>query len=129
MHTLATLYLAARIYAHRAHNLVCGPSFFADHAFLGELYDIYDDAYDALVERMLGLGQAVEPIKLTEAAIKMVQADPCRNFFSRLLEYEKKIRTEIKLLAPSTSDGTQNLLQGLADESEQRTYKMTQRCA
>ncbi len=131
MHTLATQYRAAQLYAHRAHNLVSGPTFFADHTFLGDLYDTYADAYDSLIERLIGLGTPPNIITITEAATTAfskarLDTKPDQ-FFKSLLNMEYGFQRQIKKLVPEASDGTANLLQGLADESEARCYKIKQR--
>lgn len=134
---LATLFLAARLYAHRAHNLASGPTFFADHDYLGTLYEAYDDAYDALVERTLGIGEDPQIITVTRnatASFERLSRSETKTdaFFVRLLQLEAGFRAEIADLmgaTPPPSDGIQNLLQGMADESEARTYKLKQRTA
>lgn len=132
MKTLATLFLACRFYAHRAHNLTAGESFFADHDYLGSLYETYDDAYDAIVERMLGLGQEVAFFAITkeaQAAFERAARDDrdADSFFRRLLSMESGIRKALKEESAKASLGTQNLLQDMADQSEMRTYKLGQR--
>lgn len=131
MHTLATQFLTAKLYAHRAHHLVSGPTFFADHAFLGDLYSTYDSAYDDLIERMIGLGEKLDIIAITTAAIERFQKGRMDTkpdqFFKTLLNMERQILETIKKAVPGATDGTANLLQGLADESEARGYKLQQR--
>lgn len=132
MKTLATLFLAARLYAHRAHNLVSDESFFADHDFLGGLYEAYDSAYDAVIERMIGLGQEVQFFSISkeaQAAFDRIGREDkdCEAFFRRLLSIESGIRRQIETENKGASLGTQNLLQDMADQSEMRTYKLKQR--
>lgn len=131
MNLLATLFRAAQFYAHRAHNLVSGPSFLSDHEFLGSLYDTYADTYDSIIERLISLGESVEPNDILRDATDIAcQAnDGQSSFFFRLLSTEKQLRSEIdKILRDrECSEGTKNFLQGLADESEQRSYKIAQR--
>ncbi len=132
MHTLATQFLTAKLYAHRAHHLVSGPTFFADHEFLGDLYDAYDAAYDDLVEQMIGLGEKPDIIAITGSAYNAfakakLDTKP-EQFFKTLLNMERQIQASIKRLVPGATDGTANLLQGLAQDSEKRAnYKMQQR--
>lgn len=132
---LATLFLAAKFYAHRAHNLASGPTFFADHDYLGSLYEAYESAYDTLIERMVGLGEEPQIITITRNATasfeRLARAETKTDaFFAKLLQLENGLRTEIAdLMAKTPSDGVQNLLQGMADESEARTYKLKQRSA
>lgn len=128
MHTLASMYLGARFYAHMAHNLCNGPTFFADHDYLGSLYEAYDDAYDALIERMIGLGEEIDIGEITiEGADLFAKNSGGSNYFNRLLAMEVEICAEIKSTVAGKTDGTQNLLQDLADQSEARQYKLKQR--
>ena len=47
--------------------------------------------------------------------------------FSIVLNLEKNFCAIIKTAVPQSTDGTQNFLQGLADESEMRQYKISQK--
>jgi DNA-binding ferritin-like protein len=130
--TLAIKYRSAQFTAHMAHNLVSGPTFFADHAFLGELYSTYEDGYDSLVERAIGLGQSPNIVALTSNAVvdfkdKAGSLGNAQSMFKTLLGVEKELCSMIAGLVKDATDGTQNLLQGLADESEVRQYKIGQR--
>lgn len=131
MNELATIFRFAQFYAHIAHNLASGQTFFQDHEFLGELYGAYESAYDDVVERMIGLGQTPDLKKINLSAATLLNAygsdystEAC---LRHLLYTEKEICEEVAKIAPTTSDGTQNLLQGLADDSEKRQYKLGQR--
>lgn len=134
MQKLAELYRTAQLYAHAAHHLAEGPSFFADHEFLGELYPKYEAAYDSLIERIIGLGTMPDIPAITrnaaaEAASGLTGgATPV--MLARVLECERAICAEIAALMAAQArptDGTQNLLQGLADESEARQYLLQRR--
>ena len=130
MKDLATLYRAAQFYAHAAHNLASGPTFFEDHEYLGELYGAYESAYDDLIERMIGLGVNVDISAVNKAAVNSAfhhEAESTDECFAYLLDMEDEICDQIKVLVPKSTDGTQNLLQGLADDSEKRQYKLGQR--
>lgn len=129
MDKLATILGAAKLVAHRLHNTVRGSDFFADHAFLGETYDAYDDTYDAVVERAIGTGEPIDLAQVNTNAAAMAAAttaDPDL-WYVALLGLEVQIRTEIDVLGPRVSTGTANLLAQLADDSEVRTYKLNQR--
>ena len=132
MDSLATLYRAAQFVAHRAHHLCAGATFFQDHEFFGELYSVYEDAYDSLIERMIGLGQSpgINEITLDAArAAASHNATEVDRMFSMILNVERSFCTEITKIQGKQTPGTQNLLQGLADESEARQYKIRQRVA
>lgn len=74
---LATL-RALQLWFHGAHHAVHGPSFLADHEFLGELYAHFDEAYDGIAERsVLILGApGIDPITVVPAALTQLQAWP-----------------------------------------------------
>lgn len=130
MQPLATLFREAQFFAHAAHNLVSGPQFFADHDFLGGLYETYEAAYDTLVERSIGLGKPIDPLSVTLKAAEKADERTVSNktIFSELLQLEEAIRDEIdSQLSFDVSHGVSNLLEGMADESEARTYKIQQR--
>lgn len=132
MNELAVLFRTAQLFAHNCHNLTKGVTFFSDHSFFGDAYAAYESAYDAVIERMIGLDMSVNLGTVTavagEKAGKMTLPgmDAVR-MFSAILELEKEICVAVKTYAASTTDGTQNLIQGLADESEIRQYKLKQR--
>ena len=131
---LITLFRQAYLLAHHAHHSASGPTFFADHEFLGTLYSTYEAAYDSLVERSIGLGSPVNEILVNKEAVAAYAdcARECKTtdqWLTELKTLESAIRKAVKSLMPDATDGAQNLLQGLADDSEARTYKLTQRLA
>lgn len=97
MEKIAFVFRYLQLYAHQAHNLVKGQTFFQDHDYLGALYPVYEEAYDSIIERSIGLNKPVNIQKVNQAAVK------------------------------GSSQGTMNLLAGLADQSEMRQYKLQQR--
>lgn len=121
-----------QFYAHMAHNVTCGPTFYQDHKAFGSLYEDYQDAYDAVIERFIGLGGTPFIFPITKNAVdelsKHQDDEKPEQFFKNLSECETKLRSCIDdCLTEKQSEGTKNFLQGLADESEQRTYKLNQR--
>ena len=131
MKALATHLRYLQFLAHNAHNQVEGPSFFADHAFLGELYPVYEDAYDAVVERLIGAGEKPDLVAIqAEAAAKLPEWSNVDDAFDSLLLGEAVLCRQIETLAKGEiTQGTLNLLAGLADASEVRVYKLQQRRA
>lgn len=132
MEKLAMLYRAAQFYAHNCHLAAHGDTFFQDHAELGKLYGEYEEAFDGIMERMIGLGDDPDCHKVLKdaAALANEMKCPCETeeAFATLLNFEKQFRAEIDVLIKGKpSNGTQNFLQGLADESEHRTYMLGQR--
>jgi DNA-binding ferritin-like protein len=126
MKAIATLLRALQLYAHNAHNLASGCNFLQDHEFLGELYPAYEGEYDSVVERMIGMDMELDLPALNCDACDIVSkaktGDCCTNY-KVLLATEKSLCVEIKKVVGSCSTGTQNLLQGIADNSEMRQYK------
>jgi len=131
MNDLAILFRTAQLYAHNAHNLASGETFFQDHKFLGKLYPVYEEAYDSIVERIIGLGESIDLPAITKKAAAAVSEvhdeEESYECFTSLLELEQAICLLIENTIQDCTCGTQNLLQGLADESEMRQYKLGQR--
>ena len=131
---LITKYRTAQLFAHNAHHLTTGATFFSDHEYLGELYAAYESAYDVLVERWIGLGNVPNLMQVQRAAadnVTAVRGIPAAFAFGELLRQEeglqKWIENAISVNSPPLTQGTINLLTGLADESEARVYKLKQR--
>jgi DNA-binding ferritin-like protein len=130
MEKIAFVLRYLQLYAHQAHNLVKGPTFFQDHEFLGELYPVYEDAYDSIIERSIGLGKPVNIQKVNLAAAKELPNDASVKMtqcFKDLLESEKYLCKLIEQNVQGASQGTMNLLADMADKSEVRQYKIQQR--
>lgn len=141
MHSLAVLYRALQFLAHMAHHFAKGCSFFEDHKFLGKLYGTYEENFDSLTERMIGKGSVVTvadrmtlDLEATELLQELVGEDDFEDmddWFEMLLTGEQDLCAKIEKLASGKgiSQGTLNLIAGLADESEVRQYKIGQRVA
>jgi DNA-binding ferritin-like protein len=131
MHNLATLFRAAQLTAHEKHNTVQGPTFFEDHEYLGDLYGTYESAYDSVIERMIGLGETPKisegNIQAADLAKWFCDLEPIDKWPNIFLEIETRVQKEVDSCCKGSSSGTLNFLQGLADESEQRVYKLGQR--
>lgn len=131
MHNLATLFRAAQLTAHEKHNTVEGQTFFEDHEYLGELYGTYESAYDSVIERMIGLGEKCDisggNIQAADLAKWFCDLEDIKNWPKIFLEIETRVQKEVDSCCKGASSGTLNFLQGLADESEQRVYKLGQR--
>ena len=129
--SLEILLRAAQFYAHNAHNLACGATFYQDHAALGDLYSAYEDAYDSVIERMIGSGNIPDLNAIQSAAAAYIATLPAITdgamAFAVLLNIEAGIQSLCLSETPQASLGTQNLLAQLADDSEMRSYKIGQR--
>jgi DNA-binding ferritin-like protein len=129
---VAGAYRAAQFIAHNFHNLVKGPTFLEDHEFLGELYGEYEEAYDGCIERIIAFTGAADVTGITtKACAAAAQINPngksSSDMFTIILGLERGFCALIKAAVPDCTDGTQNFLQGLADESEMRQYKISQK--
>lgn len=134
MQALALQLRALQFLAHRAHNECNGDTFFQDHSFLGGLYKSYEEHYDNVIERIIGLeNEQISISKINQQAAEMSSVNPvskdCAVFFKILLKGEEDVCTLVKAMAPKATDGTQNLLQAIADESEKTQYKLKKRLA
>lgn len=130
MNSIAIFLRALQLYSHNAHNLAKGPTFFEDHEYFGELYAAYESAYDSIVERMIGEGETPDLGDISVKAAGISNGKTIKdneNSFKTILATETRLREEIKKEVSNASDGTQNLLQGLADDSLNRCYKIKQR--
>jgi DNA-binding ferritin-like protein len=132
MDSLITQLRALQFLAHRAHNVIKGPTFFEDHKFLGKLYPAYEEAYDSAVERVIGLGtEKLNLSKINIAASQMSDILPNETkpepFLRAILKGEKDMCGMVDEAVEKASQGTQNLLQGFADQSEARQYQLKQR--
>lgn len=130
MHNTAIILRALQLYAHNAHNLAKGKTFLQDHEYLGELYSAYEGEYDSLVERMIGIGEEPDLNEITKEAADAATANEFKdndNAFSVLLVTEKELCSSIEKDMTDASNGTQNLLQTIADNSEMRQYKLKRR--
>jgi DNA-binding ferritin-like protein len=130
MHNTAIILRALQLYAHNAHNLAKGKTFLQDHEFLGELYPAYESEYDSLIERMIGLGEEPDLNDITTQAATAAAANGFSDnetAFGVLLVTEKELCASIDKEMEGASNGTQNLLQTIADNSEMRQYKLNRR--
>lgn len=131
MEKLATKLRYMQFYTHNAHNMCKGDTFFSDHEELGDLYGTYEGLYDSVIERMIGLGQSVDLIKVQSEAVKMLDSDAAPTdfnaAFSTILSCEQDLCKLISDANAGASLGTQDLLQAMCNDSEVRQYKFQQR--
>jgi len=133
MEQIAIFFKFLNLYSHNSHFRVGRSSFFSDHEYLGELYDTYESAYDAVIERMIGLGQNPDNFAIVNAANAKFQqfkdevVTKNATYFVNILSFEKQLVALLESVAPNVSLGTNNIIASWADESEQRQYKLGQR--
>jgi DNA-binding ferritin-like protein len=120
-----------QLYTHNAHNMCKGDTFFTDHPELGGLYGTYEDAYDGVVERLIGLGKSPDLLQVQKDAVAMLDSagtpSGFNEAFSTILGYEEELCKLVDAANEGASLGTQNFVQGIADTSEVRQYKLKQR--
>jgi DNA-binding ferritin-like protein len=111
--------------------------FFQDHEFFGSVYGQAEGYFDSLSERMIGSGQE-EQLKLQSvmsAVCQKLASAPCcgvkenKEYYSNLLSQCDEACKIIEPLCKSSSlsQGTINLLAGIADELEVLKYKISRR--
>lgn len=130
---LATLLRAKQLMAHNMHQLASKVAFLADHEYLGDIYGKAESQYDSVIERLIGLGTTpdLNTIQL-QACQKSASVPPSRDngeMFSQLLSLNKQLLQvlEVECKSGKRSQGTINMLAGIADEIEMENYKLTQR--
>lgn len=126
-----------QLFAHNAHNLTSGTTFFQDHEFYGELYPAYEAAYDSVVERIIGSGDPdlkggkIDLVAFQRKAVDMLEKIEFSNTrgFSALLDAEKSLCKAVEEEVKGRSQGIVQLLGDIANASEMRQYKLKQRGA
>lgn len=133
MQQLAIMYKMKNLLAHNMHNLCARVAFLPDHEYLADIYEKADDHYDAVVERMIGLGMPIDLNAVHSQAIQKLASIPQgkdnSEMFSQLLQVNKQIIQMIEMECKSgkLSEGTRQMLGGQADELEMEGYKLGQR--
>ena len=128
MEEVAIILRAMQLFAHAAHNKVSGEAFFADHSFLGGLYPEYEEAYDSVVERIIGTGKDINLSDvLKSATVRVIEPTDSDSIFNALLVSESNLRDAIDTALATATTGTNNILAQLADDSETRCFKIGQR--
>ena len=135
MKEIAILLRSMQLFAHAAHNVVAGAVFMQDHSMLGDLYPAYEEEYDDVVERIIGLSalSMEELAGIQEAAVMRMKSVAMtqkenKGYLLVLLDMEKALCTMIQQPVQGRTEGTKQLLGDIADKSEKRQYKLKQRC-
>jgi len=126
---LAILFRALNLYAHFAHNMTKGLTFFQDHAFFGELYETADDFYDQLIERIIGTSNETISLSEIDSKANALISKGNDNYYGTIKAVLEKSLSDIEKLCRygKFSVGTLNLLQGQADQIEVILYKIKQK--
>lgn len=133
MKELAAFFKFMYFYSQMAHHQVKFSTFFSDHDYLGELYESYDAAYDGIIERMIGLGDDANEFDIINAAAAQFNQHREDNFtknisyFAQILAFEKQLCAMLSEVANNVSLGSNDMIAGMANDSESRQYKIGQR--
>lgn len=133
---LAILFRSMQLFAHSAHNLCHGSTFHEDHAFFGDAYGKFEGYYDSIIERLIGFGyeshlDLSQIVKEVSSKLEMAPSIGASNndYYSYLLsqcEESCKYCDEF-CKSGQLSEGTKQLLGGIADELEVLKYKIQRR--
>lgn len=98
------------------------------------MYEGYQDDYDDVIERAIGLGLPISLNKVRLEAVQMLIKMPemeseNKNYLKNILNLEKTLCSTIEeyLSANPVSEGSKQLLGEICNKSEQRQYKIQQR--
>lgn len=133
---LVILFRSMQIFSHSAHLLCARTVFFQDHEFFGSVYGQAEGYFDSLSERMIGLGQE-EQLKLQSVMVAVSQklasapsvgVKENKEYYAFLLsQAEEGCKLCDQLCKAGASEGTKNLIAGIADELEVLKYKISRR--
>lgn len=127
---LASHFRAMQFLAHNAHNLIGGPSFFADHDFFGALYAEYEASYDRVIELLIGNGDKPDLVVLHTEAVGKLSSMSQENHFEAVLAAEEQLQDAIEEFAKTNpSQAALNMAGDLGETSKVRIYKLRQRLA
>lgn len=134
---LVVLFRAMQMVAHHAHLLCARTVFFQDHEFFGEVYGKAEGYFDSVSERIIGLGHE-ESLKLQDvmsAVNQKLAGAPStgvkenKEYYIYLLQECEEAGKQCEQLCKSSeiSEGTKNMIAGIADELEVLKYKISRR--
>lgn len=127
---LATILRAGQLFAHEAHNCAKGPTFFADHAFLGDVYSAYESDYDDVIERYIGMtGECPDVREIVSNALELLEGltDPWEGIIvldKSLCAFASEYCSNEKV-----SEGCKQLVGEICNKAEKRTYLINRRIA
>jgi len=140
MHLLQVLGTLRALYMlHQAnHWQSSGPNYYGDHQLFERLYTPIPEEIDGVAERAVGLGAgaqvyAAQQSRVTDAILqrwaKSAPNGPAatvRAMVSLAAELDLLEQLDEALSVQGVSNGVQNLLQGIADKHESKTYLLQQ---
>ena len=134
---LAVLLRSMQLFSHSAHHLCARTPFHQDHAFFGDVYPAMEDAYDSIIERIIGLygEDSVELNRIVSEVAQKLQNCPStgvkenKAFYEYQLQFEQELCGLVETICknPKASQGVIQLCGELGNQSEIRQYKIKQR--
>ncbi len=122
---------------YSAHWRSYGDPYYGDHLMYQRLYGDLVDEIDSIAERALGItgnDAIVEPTTLLSTEMSCLKALVMPGEFAgSMLEAEKRFLQRLKTMLDTLragallSDGTENLIQGIADKHEEHVYILSRR--
>jgi len=132
----AILLRSIQLFTHSAHNLCKGVTFHEDHSFFGDVYGKAEGWYDSIVERIIGLGyeEQVNLQSILSGVVQELNGAPSTDksvtdfylFLALQLDEANKMCSQI-CKHPDATEGTKQLIGGIADELEVLEYKVQRR--
>lgn len=133
---LVICFRAMQLFAHSAHLLCARTVFFQDHEFFGSVYGQAEGYFDSISERMIGLGQE-DQLKLQNvmsavnqklASAPSVGVKENKEYYVHLLnQCDEACKLIDAVCKNGASEGTKQLIGGIADELEVLKYKISRR--
>jgi DNA-binding ferritin-like protein len=134
---LAVLFRALQLFSHSAHNLCSGNTFHEDHAFFGSIYGQFEGYYDSIIERLIGfgyeshleLGGLISEVSKKLVGAPSVGVSDSKEYYIYILSHCDEAASLITDFCKSDelTEGTKQLLGGMADELEVLKYKISRR--
>ena len=134
---LLVLLRSAQLFCHSAHNLCARTPFHQDHDFFGDSYSAFEDAYDSIAERIIGLygEDSMELNRIVAEVAEKLQDCPSTGVKENKAFYECQLKLEQELCSlaesicknPKASQGVIQTVGTLCEQSEVRIYKIKQR--
>lgn len=132
----AILLRSIQIFTHSAHNLCKGATFHEDHGFFGDVYGKAEGWYDSVVERIIGLGyeEQINLQSILSGVAKELSSAP--SVGANVEAYYKYLASQLAKSCQmcdeickhkDVSEGTRQLVGGIADEIEVLEYKIQRR--
>ena len=125
---LATILRAGQLFAHEKHNCAKGPTFFSDHAFLGEVYAAYESDYDDVIERHIGMtGECPDVRRIAQDALDLLEGFD--DAWEGILVLDKSLCNFASEYCSSekVSEGCKQLVGEICNKAEKRTYLINRR--